>query len=61
LLTDEFIAEGLCGLGREFFWLKASMFGGRQAVPLFNYTLEFALQLRKSTEKPVSVAQYTAR
>jgi hypothetical protein len=30
--------------------LKASMIGCRRAMPLFIYTLAFALQLRKSTE-----------
>jgi hypothetical protein len=34
----------------ESFWLKASKIGGRRDVPLSNYTLAFALQLRKITE-----------
>jgi hypothetical protein len=42
------LAEGLCGLGGSL-RLKGSVMG-RQAVPLFNYALAFALQLRKSTE-----------
>jgi hypothetical protein len=37
-------------LGGKSLQLKASMIGGRRAVPLLNYTLAFALQLRKSTE-----------
>jgi hypothetical protein len=31
-------------------WLRENHFGWRRAMPLWNYTLAFALQLRKSTE-----------
>jgi hypothetical protein len=40
----------LWDLGGESLWLKASMIGDKWALPLLNYTLAFALQLRKSTE-----------
>jgi hypothetical protein len=43
------LAEGFCDLRGGSLRLKASVMG-RQAVPLFNYALAFALQLRKSTE-----------
>jgi hypothetical protein len=42
------LAEGFCDLGGSL-RLKASVMG-RRAVPLFNYTLAFALQPKKSTE-----------
>jgi hypothetical protein len=52
----EFNPEGLGSLWLKasatleaLFWLKASMTEGRRAVPLSNYTMAFALQLRKST------------
>jgi hypothetical protein len=43
------LPEGFYDLG-ESFWLSASVIGGGGACPFFNYTLAFALQLRKSTE-----------
>jgi hypothetical protein len=41
------LAEGLCDLGGESFWLKDSMSGGRQAVLLFSYTLTTEEKHRK--------------
>ncbi|KDQ71562.1 hypothetical protein L798_09470 [Zootermopsis nevadensis] len=41
---------GSLGLGGKSLQLKASMIGGWQAMPLLNYNLAFALQLRKSME-----------
>jgi hypothetical protein len=43
------IPEGFYELG-ESFWLRASKIGGDGSCPFLNYTLAFALQLRKSTE-----------
>jgi hypothetical protein len=42
------LPEGFYDLG-ESFWLRASMIGQGGPCPFFNYTLAFALQLRKST------------
>jgi hypothetical protein len=44
------LAEGLCDLGRGDHFGRRPPWVGRRAVPLLNYTLAFALQLRKSTE-----------
>jgi hypothetical protein len=57
------LADGLCDLGGKSLQLKASVIWGRRAVPLLNYTLAFALELRKSTEnlsqgRPVVAVQY---
>jgi hypothetical protein len=41
------LPEGYYDLG-ESFWLRASMIGGDGPCPVLNYTLAFALQLRKS-------------
>jgi hypothetical protein len=43
------LPEGLCEIWGGSLRLKAFMIGCRWAVPLFIYTLAFALQLRKST------------
>jgi hypothetical protein len=43
------LPEGFYDL-EESFWLRASMIGGGGPYSFFNYTLAFALQLRKSTE-----------
>jgi hypothetical protein len=43
---------------RGSFWMKASMVGGRRAVPLLNYTSTFVLELRNSTETSVRLAEY---
>jgi hypothetical protein len=43
------LPEGFYDLG-ESFWLRASMIGRGGPCPFPNYTLEFALQLRKSME-----------
>jgi hypothetical protein len=45
------LADGLCDLGGEITLAEGLHDWGRRAVSLLNYTLEFALQLRKSTEK----------
>jgi hypothetical protein len=42
------LPEGFYDLGKLFL-LRASMIGGGGPCPFFNYTLAFALQLRKST------------
>jgi hypothetical protein len=44
------LADGLCDLGGEITSAECLHDWGRRAVPLFDYTLAFALQLRKSTE-----------
>jgi hypothetical protein len=46
------LAEGLCNIWGGSLQLKASMIESIWALPLFIYTLAFALQLRKSTENP---------
>jgi hypothetical protein len=43
------LPEGFYDLG-ESFWPRASMIREDGPCPFFNYTLAFALQLRKSTE-----------
>jgi hypothetical protein len=40
-------AEDFCDFGRESFWLRPSMIGGRGPCPFFNYTVAFALQLTR--------------
>jgi hypothetical protein len=44
------LADGLCDLRGEITSAEGLRDWGRRAVPLLNYTLAFALQLRKSTE-----------
>jgi hypothetical protein len=45
------LADGLCDLGGGGIIVAEGLHdGGWRAVPLFNYTLEFVLQLKKSTE-----------
>jgi hypothetical protein len=43
------LPEGFYDLG-ESFWLRASMIGVGGPCPFFNYTLAFALQLKKNME-----------
>jgi hypothetical protein len=43
------LPESFYDLG-ESFCLRDSMIGGGRPCPFLNYTLEFSLQLRKSTE-----------
>jgi hypothetical protein len=48
------LADSLCDLsGGESFWLRASMIGEDRLYPLLNYTLEFTLQLRKTSDRVV--------
>jgi hypothetical protein len=48
--VDEILfPEGFYDL-RESFWLRTFMIGVGEPCPFLNYTLAFALQLRKSTE-----------
>jgi hypothetical protein len=44
------LADGLCDLREEIASAEGLRDWGRRAVPLLNYTLAFALQLRKITE-----------
>jgi hypothetical protein len=44
------LAEGLSDFGEGIILAEGLHDWGMRAVPLFSYTLAFALQLRKSTE-----------
>jgi hypothetical protein len=44
------LADGLCELGEGITSTEGLHDWGRRAVPLFNYTLVFTSQLKKSTE-----------